>query len=116
MTPFASTWSSTASMLLCLSAFPAIADEAPCTCPDMLDLASRNNQVKAAMQSYQEQLAAWTAGAPGADEESRTAFQLDIVEPSMVAAKDSRANTASAEKRRPIAVRPSMPRLRAFGY
>jgi hypothetical protein len=96
---FASIWSSTASLLLCLSAPPASAEDAPCTCPDMLDLASRNNQVKAAMQAYQEQLAAWTAagGAPGADEEGRTAFQLDIVEPSMVAAKDSRANTASAE-------------------
>ena len=82
MRVLASIGSSTASLLLCLSALPAIAEDAPCTCPDMLDLASRNNQVKAAMQTYQEQLAAWTAaGAPGADVESRTAFQLDIVEP-----------------------------------
>jgi hypothetical protein len=90
-----------ASLLLCIAALPAIAADAPCTCPDMLDLASRNNQVKAAMQTYQEQLAAWTTsgGAPGADEEARTAFQLDTVEPSMVAAKDYRANSASARTR-----------------
>jgi hypothetical protein len=45
--------------------------DAPCTCPDMLDLASRNNQVKAAIKTYEEQLATWTAAgeAPGADED-----------------------------------------------
>ena len=85
--------------LLCVFAIPAIAADTSCTCPDMLDLASRNNQVKAAMQTYQEQLAAWSAagGAPGADEDSRVAFQLDIVEPPMAAVKDYRANTASAK-------------------
>jgi hypothetical protein len=99
MRAFAPIWSSIASLLLGVSTLPAIAEDAPCTCPDMLDLASRNNQAKAAMQTYAEQLAAWTAagGPPGADEEARTAFQLDVVQPSMVAAKDSRANTASAE-------------------
>ena len=79
-----------ASLLFCLSALPAIAADAPCTCPDMLDLASRNNQVKAAIKTYEEQLATWTAAgeAPGADEDSRTEFQLDTDEPSMDAWKD----------------------------
>src|SRR5262249_11475233 len=56
-------------------------------------------QVKAAIQTYQEQLATWTAAgsAPGADEDSRNAFQHETVEPSMVAWKDYRANTASAK-------------------
>ncbi|HEV8334696.1 MAG TPA: hypothetical protein VGQ22_24955, partial [Steroidobacteraceae bacterium] len=93
-----SAWVLAAWTLFCGPA-PAVAEEAPCTCPDMLDLASRNNQAKAAIQAYQQQLAAWTAagGAPGADEAGRTAFQLDVVEPPMAAAKDSRANTASAK-------------------
>jgi len=99
MRAFASIALSTASLLLCLSSLPAVADNAPCTCPDMMDLANRNNQVKAAIKTYQEQLATWTAGdgAPEADEESRNTFQRETVEPSMVAWKDYRANTASAK-------------------
>jgi hypothetical protein len=77
---------------------PAIAEDAPCTCPDMMDMASRSDQAKVAIAVYRQQLAAWTAagGAPEAEEEGRTAFQLDVIEPPMAAAKDSRANTASA--------------------
>jgi hypothetical protein len=65
----------------------------------MLDLLNRNNQAKAAVQAYEEQLAAWSAasGAPAADEEARVAFQLDTVEPRMAAFKDYRANSASAK-------------------
>ncbi len=60
-------------ILLCALSLSAIAEDAPCTCPDMLDLASRNNQVKAAIQAYEQQLSAWTAagGAPGANEAAR---------------------------------------------
>lgn len=89
----------TLALLLCAFASPAIAADTSCTCPDMLDLASRNNQVQAAMRTYQEQLTAWSAGsgAPSADEDGRVAFQLDVVEPPMAAVKDYRANTASAK-------------------
>jgi len=85
-------------LVLCSLALPAFAEDAPCTCPDMLDLASRSNQVKAAIQTYQQQLATWTSagGAPTADEASRITFQRGTVEPPMVAIKDYRANTASA--------------------
>lgn len=86
-------------LLLCALALSAIAEDAPCTCPDMLDLASRNNQVKAAIQGYEQQLSAWSAagGAPGADEPARVAFQDGVIEPPMAAVKDHRANTASAK-------------------
>jgi hypothetical protein len=98
MSVLRSTWSFAASMLICGFAPPAIAADPPCTCPDMLDLASRNNQVKAAIRTYQEQLAAWTSagGAPGADEAARISLQREIVEPPMAEAKDYRANVASA--------------------
>jgi hypothetical protein len=98
MKVLAAALSITAAMLLGGIGPSASAEDAPCTCPDMLDLASRNDQAKAAIAAYQQQLAAWAAasGAPAADEEGRTAFQLDVVEPPMAAAKDSRANTASA--------------------
>ena len=87
------------SILLCALAFSAIAEDAPCTCPDMLDLASRNNQVKAAIQAYEQQLSTWRAagGAPDADEAARTAFQDDVIAPPMTAVKDHRANSASAK-------------------
>ena len=86
-------------ILLCALSLAASAEDAPCTCPDMLDLASRNNQVKAAMQTYEQQLSAWTAAgaAPGADEAARVSLQEGIVEPPMAAVKDHRANTASAK-------------------
>jgi hypothetical protein len=85
-------------ILLCALSISAVAEDAPCTCPDMLDLASRNNQVKAAMQGYEQQLSAWTAGgAPGANEAARIDLQEDVIEPPMAAAKDHRANTASAK-------------------
>ena len=94
-----STWPFTASILLCALLLSAVAEDAPCTCPDMLDLASRNNQVKAAIQAYEQQLSAWTAagGAPGANEAARLDLQEDIIEPPMAAVKDHRANTASAK-------------------
>ena len=65
----------------------------------MLDLANRNNQVKAAIQAYEQQLSAWTAagGAPGANEAARVNLQEGIIEPPMAAVKDHRANTASAK-------------------
>ena len=64
-------------ILLCALSLSAIAEDAPCTCPDMLDLANRNNQVKAAIQAYEQQLSAWTAagGAPGANEAARVSLQ-----------------------------------------
>jgi hypothetical protein len=64
----------------------------------MLDLASRSNQVKDAIKAYESQLAAWSSGigAPAADEDSRDTFQSEHIEPPMSAAKDSRANVASA--------------------
>lgn len=98
MSLFRPAWSFAASMVLCGWALPATAEEAPCTCPDMLDLASRNNQVKEAIKTYQEQLAAWAAagGAPAADEAARTILQRQVVEPRMIELKDYRANTASA--------------------
>jgi hypothetical protein len=70
----------------------------PCTCPDMLDLTNRNRQVKTAMQAYERKLAQWQAsgGAPAASESSRFELQHEFVEPAMIAAKDPRANTASA--------------------
>jgi hypothetical protein len=91
----AAAWSLTTSLLLCTC---ALAEDAPCTCPDMLDLASRNNQLKAAIAAYESQLAGWSAagGAPSADEGSRDTFQRTLIEPPMSEAKDSRANVASA--------------------
>jgi hypothetical protein len=85
-------------MLLGGVAPAAIAADTSCTCPEMLDLASRNNQIKAAIQTYQQQLATWTAagGAPAANEADRVAFQRGTIEPPMVEVKDYRANTASA--------------------
>lgn len=90
-------WSLTASLLWALTA-PALAQPAPCTCPDMLDMASRSLQAKAAIRAYEGQLAAWTAAddAPDASEAQRDRFQHEIVEPPMIEAKDYRANTASA--------------------
>jgi hypothetical protein len=86
-----------------LGAFPmpavaAVAEDAPCTCPDMMDMASRSDQAKVAIATYRQQLAAWTAagGAPDAQDEGRTALQHDVIEPPMAAVKDPRANTASA--------------------
>lgn len=89
-------WSLFAAMLLCAA---ALAEDAPCTCPDMLDLASRNNQVKAAINAYESQIAAWSSAssAPPAHEDSRNTFQLEHIDPAMSAAKDSRANSASAK-------------------
>ena len=95
-----SPWSFTASILLCvLSLSASAAEDAPCTCPDMLDLASRNNQVKAAIQAYEQQLSSWSSAgaAPSADEAARIAFQNDVIEPPMSAVKDHRANGASAK-------------------
>ncbi|HET9446100.1 MAG TPA: hypothetical protein VFO35_07565, partial [Steroidobacteraceae bacterium] len=102
MKVFGSPWPFSASILLCtfaFSAFSGAAEDAPCTCPDMLDLANRNNQVKAAIQAYEQQLATWSAagGAPAADEAARIAFQEGVVEPPMAAVKDHRANSASAK-------------------
>ena len=86
-------------ILLCALSLSALAEDAPCTCPDMLDLANRNNQLKAAIQAYEQQLSAWTAagGPPGANEAARIDLQEDIIEPPMAAVKDHRANTASAK-------------------
>lgn len=80
-------------LLLCAIATPLLgAEPMPCTCPDMLDLANRNRQVKTAIQTYERSLADATA----INEESRRHLQFEIVEPAMVAVKDPRANTASA--------------------
>jgi hypothetical protein len=94
-----SAWPFVTSILCCALAFSATAEDAPCTCPDMLDLASRNNQVKAAIQAYEQQLSAWSAAgaAPSADEAARFDFQADVIEPPMTAVKDHRANSASAK-------------------
>ena len=94
-----STKRTAASFLLCALATPLLAaDPAPCTCPDMLDLANRNRQVKTAIRMYESNLAAWqTAGsAPAANENSRWEFQHERIEPAMIEMNDSRANTASA--------------------
>ncbi len=88
-----------ASFLLCAIAAPLLAaDPAPCTCPDMLDLANRNRQVKTAIAMYERNLADWqtAGGAPAANETSRTQLQLESVEPAMIEMHDTRANTASA--------------------
>jgi hypothetical protein len=87
-------------LLLSAWAAPAIA-AGPCTCPDMMDLTSRNDQARIAIKAYRERLAAWTTsgGAPGADDEGRLAFQLEV-EGEMTAAKDPRANTAAARTTR----------------
>jgi hypothetical protein len=86
-----------ASFLLGALTAPLLAAD-PCTCPDMLDLASRNRQVKAAIAAYERSLAGWQAegGAPAANEPARDAFQHQSIEPAMVEVKDARANTASA--------------------
>src|SRR5688572_26570733 len=97
---FASIWPCTVCLLLCvLSLSATAAEDAPCTCPDMLDLASRNNQVKAAIQAYEQQLSSWSSAgaAPSADEAARIAFQNDVIEPPISAVKDHRANSASAK-------------------
>jgi hypothetical protein len=88
-----------ASLLLCALATPLLAaDPAPCTCPDMLDLANRNRQVKSAIAIYERSLVGWqtAGGAPAATEGSRKQFQDDSVEPAMIEMRDSRANGASA--------------------
>lgn len=85
-------------LMLSAWAAPAIAADAPCTCPDMMDMASRNDQAKVAIKAYRDQLAAWTraGAAPGADDVGRRAFQSQV-EALMSAVKDPRANTASAK-------------------
>lgn len=86
-------------LFFCALAAPLLAaDPAPCTCPDMLDLANRNRQVKTAIAMYERNLADWqTAGsAPAANENSRWEFQHERIEPAMIEMNDSRANTASA--------------------
>lgn len=90
-------WSLTVVLLWALSA-PPLAEPAPCTCPDMLDMASRSLQAKTAIRTYQEQLATWAAagGAPDGGEAERALFQRETVEPPMTEVKDRRANTASA--------------------
>lgn len=95
----ASTAARTSTLLLCALATPLLAAEPmPCTCPDMLDLANRNRQVKTAIQAYEQKLAEWpaTGGAPAANEQSRRELQYGFVEEAMIAVKDPRANTASA--------------------
>jgi hypothetical protein len=88
-----------ASFLFCALAAPLLAaDPAPCTCPDMLDLANRNRQVKTAIAMYERSLAGWqtAGGAPVATETSRKQFQDESIEPAMIEMHDTRANTASA--------------------
>jgi hypothetical protein len=93
-------WGLAAAASFCLSV-PVLAADVPCTCPDMLDLAGRNDQAKAAIAAYRERLAAWSAagGAPAADDEARVAVQNEVEE-SMIVAKDPRANTAAARTNR----------------
>ena len=80
-------------LLLCAIAAPLLgAEPMPCTCPDMLDLTNRNRQVKTAIQAYERSL----ADTAPINEDSRRHLQYEIVEPAMVAVKDPRANTASA--------------------
>lgn len=77
---------------------PVMAEDAPCTCPDMIDVANRYNQVLAAIQAYQSQIAAWEAAGtpPPANKAERAALQETIVGPAMNGKMDSRANSTSA--------------------